>query len=400
MKLIFEDTQARTIQGKERIVFSSFPSFHLLTVTARAKSQTQLPGAKRSAGLNMVIDGEPLPNSATFSGSQLRGLTQTLHVLTFLPGEEHTVSLETTKPQATAALEHVAIFAFDPEPTLILESDSQAEDGDRRPWITLVLKELPLLSFTPTIIYARRQRDSDDVKIIIDGRTQRNLQRTIKYLFWRFAGSLLPKKFPSKTEAETFSVDLPLGVHVIEFWADRMPTLKTLALDFGATLAPSVRLPTVNDPKWTGDFNDDPSEILLARIIFGESRNQSPEAKIAVGWVVKNRVGKATLIDPRKTYDDYYDVILDEGQFASLTDANVRPRLEDPLNTQDDGERNAWHESYRIATEIIGGRTPDPTDGALFFHDNSMTTREFLTVVPRAAYIKQIDRMLFYGVKP
>ena len=410
MESIHQDKQRRIVKEKEEIKFSSFSSFHLIIITARARSEKQI--SKQTADdeeLTVTADDKTFPkletkealldSPASFNGGKLHNFSKTVYFLTFLKGKNHIITLKTDEPHNTSTFERLEIYTLSLEKTFTLNIKNQAEDGNRRPWITFVLDNLPLKSTTPTITYSRRKRDSDDVKVIIDGQTQGNLLRTIKHFLWKYVGSRIDR-FSSKTETETFTVNLPQGLHYVEFDADRRPTLQKITFNFGTVPPLPKGIPTGDHPKWTGSFSDDTEVMLLARIIFGESRNQPKETKVGVGWAVKNRIGKGELIHPRKVHNTYHDVILDEGQYASLTDSNVRPRLEDPLNTDDPGEKKAWYESYEVATEVISGRVPDPTGGALFFHDDSMTQDEFLEVVPRALYITTIGRMLFYRIKP
>lgn len=97
---------------------------------------------------------------------------------------------------------------------------------------------MALESFTPTFIYSRRHFDSDDVKVIFDGKTYTNLLKTIKYFFWRFAGFLLPGL--SRTEKETFTVKVSTSLHYLEFWADRQPILEKIQLVFGPLKRPEI----------------------------------------------------------------------------------------------------------------------------------------------------------------
>jgi hypothetical protein len=75
--------------------------------------------------------------------------------------------------------------------------------------------------------------------------------------------------------------------------------------------------------------------------------------KIAVGWVVKNRVN-----DPRWP-NTYSGVINQPNQFAIFRDD---PSKLTGLN------KIAWDESYRIAGQVIRGEIPDPTGGATHFY--------------------------------
>lgn len=158
-------------------------------------------------------------------------------------------------------------------------------------------------------------------------------------------------------------------------------------------------MPTVDNPKWTGDFYDDTAEILLARIIFGEARNQPKEAKAGVAWTVKNR-----LIARRSYWGfSYHEVILkNDGrnyQFAPMNpnDANNFPALTDPLEAQDQAIKTSWFDSYEVAFGVIHGTIPDLSGGAVFFHSSDLSQEEFVTKhVPGAIFVKQIGDFLFY----
>lgn len=406
MRLVFEDRRKRVINGREEIVFSSYSSFHLIKLTARAKSEKQLgPAATDDEDLTFMLDGRSFPKlrtradlvdaPAAFSGGSLYNLAKTVFLLLFLKGRDHTLVLKTDEPSATATFEGLEVYTPTLTETLRLGAPQRAEDGDRRPWLTFALVDLPLKSFSVGLVLKKRFLDSDDVKVIIDGEVMLNHRNLWRKLWYFIAASL-----SGEQQNHTFLTNRPAGLHHLELYADRTPELREVVIDFGREPAVPLGIPTVSSPKWTTDFYDDTEEMLLARIIFGESRNQPREVKVAVGWSVRNRIGKGQLIDPRKIYDTYHDVILDEDQYASLKDPNVRPRLEDPLNAQSSSERDAWYESYRVAREVISGKVTDPTDDALFFHDDSMTTQEFLVRVPRAVYVKTFGRILFYGVRP
>jgi spore germination cell wall hydrolase CwlJ-like protein len=173
-----------------------------------------------------------------------------------------------------------------------------------------------------------------------------------------------------------------------------MPVLHNLVINFGEKPQLPKRIPTVDDPKWTGSFDDDPEDILLARLIFGEARNQPREAKAGVVWTVKNR-----LRAQRSDWGfSYHEVIQKPGQYAAMDKRdNNFPKLIDPLNTDEPGADEAWHECYQVAQEVIGGVIEDPTEGAVFFHSADYPQERFVTRdVPGAIFIKQIGDILFY----
>lgn len=374
MLLITKDKRKRVIKGRENINFSSFSSFHLVAITARALGEKQISqNATDDEDLTVKIDNKSfskLSNSkrvadspAAFSGGSLHGLAKTVYFLIFLKGKSHKIELIADKPPNIATLENIKVYTLSLEQKFTLEVDQQAEDGNGRPWTTVALDNFPLQEFTAAVTYSRRERDSDDVKIIVDDKVRGNLLRKIKHFLWRYVGSLLPP-FSTKTEVEIFTVNLPQGLHYLEFEADRMPTLYSIVLDFGIVPPIPSGVPTVDNPAWTKDFYDDTEDVLLARLIFGEAENQSKEAKIGVGFTIINRVTKQ-----RTNWGaTVRGVILKEDQYDALWNPDRRDAVRDPLRGADETTREAWNESYAVATGILNSSLTDPTDGATHFH--------------------------------
>lgn len=162
------------------------------------------------------------------------------------------------------------------------------------------------------------RRDDDDIKLIIDGKTQKNDNKK-SHQDWCWCGKILRGK--EKEFKKT--VDFNHGFHYIDLWADESPFLKKIEI---AIDGESARAPTVDNPEWTGDFYDDPEQIILARAIFGEVRSLPEKGRIAVGWSIKNRV-----IDTRWG-DNYYDVILEPKQYSAFNKQDVNlPYVKNPL---------------------------------------------------------------------
>lgn len=348
MKLIFEDKNKRIVSNKESITFSSFSSFHLFVIKVREAKNFTFGLDKRE-----IFNIKP--------GREL----QIIYAVTFLQGEKHILSLEKKQKNGSLTLESFEVFGLQLDTALTFEINNQAGDGDRRPWVTYILNNLSLRSFIYTITYSRRKRDSDDVKIVIDNVIQRSLLKTIKYKLWRLIGSFLPFFSPTKTETETIAVNLPQQVHLIEFIADRMPTLHSFSLDFGSAPVPPMRVPTLDDPAWTGDFYDDSETILLARAIYGEAGGESVEVKIAVGWAIRNRVEDSQ----NRWGNSYHEVILKPFQYVPFNDSKsdpfkkiTYPKMEDPL------EKQAWQDSFQAANSVILAKEIDPTKGANHFY--------------------------------
>lgn len=398
---VYEDKNKRVVNGQERISFSSFSSFHLIVITARAKGKKQISdNATDDEDLVVKIDDKSFPtlsrperlidSPTAFSGGTLHGLSKTVYFLTFLKGKDHVVRLETDKPSHTATFESVEVYTLNLQKILSLKVENQAEDGDRRPWLTFALDNLPLVSVTPTITYSHRKRDSDDVKIILDGKTQGNILRKIKHFLWRYVGSRLPRFF-TKTQTETFTVNLSPGLHYLEFEADRMPTLNKLVIDFGTTPPIPPGIPSVDNPKWTKDFYDDTPELLLARLLLGEAEDQSREAKSWVAGSVLNRVKAEAW--PKTIHG----VILQPDQYDPFKPIDLNfPKITDPLGDISEKRKRIWKECYEIATGFLSENIFNPTE-ATHFHGRGVTKDWFLeNIVPNGRFIRQIDDTYFY----
>lgn len=402
MELIFEDKKRRVIQGKEGINFSSYSSYHLVEITARAEGEKQLgQGATDDEDLTVEIDGRIFPklddpdrlvdSPTAFSGGRLHNLSQTIYFLTFLKGRNHRLVLSAETPPGTATFESLTVYTLNLDRRLAVNVQAQAEDGDRRPWLTFALVGFPLVSFTPMVTYSHRKKDSDDLKIIIDGKVQGNLVRTIKHFLWRFVGSLLPGKLPPRMEEETFFANLPRGLHYLEFHADRTPTLHSLSLDLGNLPSTPGGIPSVNNPKWTGDFYDDLPGMILAGVIFGEAEGVSEKAKIWVGWTIKNRV----LAQRKEEWGlTLHEVILRENQYEAFTKRERLDKMKNPLNTLDEKAKQAWFVSYRVAVGILAGSIPDLTEGATNFYSTPIIQVPYWATKEREKGV--VDNLHFY----
>lgn len=233
MKLIFEDQNKRLIKEKEDISFTvEVGGLYLIYLSARARGEKQL-GSSDDEDLRVEIDGEKFPkltdqeryldSPAAFSGGQLHNLKKTVYFLLKLDRGEHTISLVS---DISATFESLGVFQTDLA-TLPGETEFspniQAEDGDRYPWVVFAFANLAVSSLSVTLTLKRRFLDSDDVKVIIDGNTQKNFRNGLHKL-WYFVASF----FTGETQTATFIPNLPIGLHYIEFWADRMPVFEKI----------------------------------------------------------------------------------------------------------------------------------------------------------------------------
>ncbi|MBI3335099.1 MAG: cell wall hydrolase [Candidatus Portnoybacteria bacterium] len=328
---------------------------YIIEIWARARGEKQIgKDATDDDDLRVEINGRKFPqvtnpqryldSPAAFSGGKLHNLKKTVIFLIQLSKGKHTLSFI---PDETPLLEGVSVsYGGDKLSNVDLSISQQAEDGDRRPWITFVLVDLRLERLKISVKTERRFLDSDDVKILVDGETKRNTRNTFRKL-WFWLGSILR----GEVETNIFNMHLTRGLHYIELWADRMPTLQGISFDFGEIIK---RIPNVYDPEWTGDpkFGDDSEQMILARAIYGEARDVrlSDGAKIAVGWSIRNR------INLKAWGKNYHEVILKPKHYSAFREGDPNYKFViDPLHQNNLIDKKSWIRCYEIAGEVIKG---------------------------------------------
>lgn len=89
----------------------------------------------------------------------------------------------------------------------------------------------------------------------------------------------------------------------------------------------------------------------LANIIYHEARGEAQAGKIAVAYVVMNRV------DSKAHPNTVCAVIRQKGQFA---------------NKGKPGKNSSWLESVKVAEMVKNKSVSDPTNGATYFHNSSV----------------------------
>ncbi|PIR61518.1 MAG: hypothetical protein COY81_00930 [Candidatus Pacebacteria bacterium CG_4_10_14_0_8_um_filter_43_12] len=357
----------------------SFPisksGLYAISITARCKD---------SSDLRVEIDNRlfreipPKKNIQKYdippawNGNQLRGLQQTNVFLIKLESGEHTL---TFFPKGQATVETWDFWAIDDSTDITFNLDKQAEDGDKRPWFSFVLVDLPLVSVLAQVSVSWHYFDGDDAKVAIDNQLEPN-PNSLLWRNWVWHATPIQLFSGPKKEQKIFTKNLSSGMHYLELWADKTPTLHQVSLNLGKIdlkqktdqISP---IPTVSNPEWTGNFADDPDQIILARVLFGEARNTlvPDEARIAIGWVIKNRV------DSSGWSNSYREVITTPSQFSSFNrgDDN-RPFVENPLYTDNPIDKKAWEHAYELAGKIISNEIEDPTKGANHYYDDSIST--------------------------
>ncbi len=360
-------TAALKIDQPKLITFSLNQfGLYSLSITARCE---------RNQDLRVIIDEfEPteipqLKNvqhfriPPTWNGTELNGLAKTVVFILPLNQYQHTLNFI---PQKGATIERIEIKPCNDTQNILFMLEQQAESGKGRPWVTFALINLPLRAVVAEASVSWHFWNGDDVKLIIDNQIEPD-PSSKKMKNWIWSARFWQILTGAKREQKNFTKNLPVGIHYLEFWADQTPILHQVSLDLGGVQL--KRIPTVNDPEWTGDFADDTNQIILTRALFGEARNTliPDEARVAIAWVIRNRV------ESKKWPSTYWQVITQKWQFSSfnLLDQN-RAFVENPLKSGKEIDRQAWEHAYQIAKKIVGDELKDPTKGANQYYDDSI----------------------------
>ncbi|OGF22451.1 hypothetical protein A2Y83_04125 [Candidatus Falkowbacteria bacterium RBG_13_39_14] len=162
-----------------------------------------------------------------WNGANLEGLSKTVIFILELKAGKHSINFI---PKLGALIEEKPEIMEIKNPNDIkLNLQDQAQDGNRRPWIMLALVDLPLRILDASVKCDKREWDSDDVKLIIDGQIKKSEFGNWWEKNWFWQG----RRLKGDIEERRFYLDLEKGNHYIEFWADRMPILNDIWLYLG-----------------------------------------------------------------------------------------------------------------------------------------------------------------------
>ena len=215
-----------------------------IIIRARCRSRNQMT-EKTDENLRVEINGlrfrelPPEKYAQLFNippacnGAELKGLSKNTVLFTILAQGEHVLNLI---PQPSATIEHIEVRELGSQ-QIILDREERAEDGDRRPWYTFVFVGLPVKYFSAEITAQKRIRDSDDVKIIIDGKIKRK-SGWGKFSLWYIIDEFLPWivqgiRGTANRQKIEFEENLDDDIHYIELYADRMPILHRVEFHLG-----------------------------------------------------------------------------------------------------------------------------------------------------------------------
>lgn len=159
---------------------------------------------------------------AAFSGTKTLGKTKTVVFVIYLGKDSHIIKFI---PDGSPYLESVEITKFDNPQKFISYLNIQAEDENYYSWFTFIIVNLPLKSISLTAQAGIREKDDDDLKIVIDGEVQKNPQNRHKHSY--FCGLTL------KGKEDTFIKELNLekDIHYLELFADKMPILNLVEFE-------------------------------------------------------------------------------------------------------------------------------------------------------------------------
>lgn len=236
MESIYKDDKERKIDKTYDMPLTvKSDGIYSIRVVAKTKDEKQLGGTD-DEDLRIEIDTRKFPqfnnpekysdSPASFSGGTLKGLKKTVYFILRLNAGKHTISFI---PDISATFLGIEIFKVSEGSNITelnLPINDEAEDGDRRPWITVVLVDFALDKFSIEALLKRRFIDSDDVKVIVDDNVKRN-DRSRLHKYWYFIASF----FVGEVQKETFTANLSYKIHFLEFWADRKPTLEQIKLE-------------------------------------------------------------------------------------------------------------------------------------------------------------------------
>jgi hypothetical protein len=351
---------------------------------------------KRGLKQKRLFDGEVAWNGNNLKGKKktdlfLIKLNKGTHILKFLADQSPKIEAIRIYQPRTFSREKVRGQLEEKETQIdyFPQDNYPIEDANRRQWLTIILVNLGLkflkikASAKPGRSFLFFKRDDTDLKLVINGEIQKN-QEPKSHQYWYWCGRTLR----GREKVFEKELNLPIATHYIEFWTDRSPEVKSIRIGIGR-IGKVKRIPTVDDPKWTGNFRDDSDEILLARLIFGEARNQPQEARIWIAGSVINRVREDAWPDT--------EVILQSEQYDPFKkeDPNY-PRIIDPLKDADSLTIRAWQQCYEIAKDIISGEIENPTI-ATHFHGAAVSKDWFLkNVVPKGRFLRKIGDCYFY----
>ena len=289
----------------------------LIEIIASAKSWKQNFRSSRAFfkddDIFLYLDNQELTTSlntkrdacSAWNGNEQKGLEKTVLIAVNLKPGNHSIIL---KPNQTPHVKTIVISEVEEKDkiTYIPMDNNPAKKSEGRPWLSYIIMDLFITQLSITARTNKNHKDDDDVKLLINGKIQTN-ENIKSHRDWYWCGKVLK----GKDKVFYQDVNSKIKQYNIDLYSDETPRLSKI--EIGIKPIDTKRIPTVDDPLWTGDFRDDTEKMILARLIFGEANNEPEEAKVWVAWSVINRT-KADSWWPKTIKE----VILQKGSMIRL----------------------------------------------------------------------------------
>jgi len=141
-------------------------------------------------------------------------------------------------------------------------------------------------------------------------------------------------------------------------------------------------------------FDEQKVEVLLGQCIWGEARGECGDSRLGVGNVVKNRVRSGIFPGGH----DWKRIILAPLQFSCFNPSDPnRLKMAYPTDPRW-GNEKTWEECYKLACEVLDGRTKDNTENSTFYHSfkDPHDPRVSWANHPRYEYVLTIGALHFF----
>ena len=237
MKLIKQEKLNKKIVDKFDFYFIlDDDGLYLIEIIASAKSWWQNLKSFKSLlnddDLALSLDRMEISTSSSnetnarsvWHGNELKGFLKTVvtaiklkkgkHTLSFTPYQKpYLKSIMISQPEETDKITYIPV------------DNNPAQKGNGRPWLSFILINLSVKDLFVSAKANKPDRDDDDIKLIIDGETQKNSDKK-SHQDWYWCGKTL------KGEKKEFKkiVDYNGGMHTIDLWADESPFLEKIEL--------------------------------------------------------------------------------------------------------------------------------------------------------------------------
>lgn len=317
---------------------------YLIEISARAKSWLQnlikFISFFQDDDLEVKIDHIEFDSKAAWNGNQLKNL-QKINLF-FVNLEKGTHFLHFTADQSPL-LENIKIYQAENKNKITLSPSQsyQLESGNRRPWLCFTLVNLALEKLAIKASANKTQStDDNDLQLRIDG--QRQINSTSKsHQYWYWCGRVLNGQ--SKTFDE--ELNLPTGLHYLEWWTDNQPILEKVELDLSRKYKGAIEVKPYNYKGVFGneDYNRYDTAIKDAVDYWnGEFLNDPDPPKEPLD---PNLVKATVYVESRMGYEkrekEYYPSYPDIMQSANPDDKAIHV-------LHNDGK---WPTEYEVANE-------------------------------------------------